>query len=72
MSTTLTIRLDEKLDAELTRLATATHCTKSELVRDMLRRAAAVAAFDQARRQIQPLAERAGYLTDEDVFHDLT
>jgi len=72
MSTTLTIRLDEELDAELTRLAAATHRTKSDLVQEMLRRSAVVATFDQARRRIQPLAERTGYLTDEDVFQNLT
>lgn len=72
MSTSLTIRLDEELDAELTRLAAATHRSKSELVREMLRRAAVVASFDQARRQIKPLAERAGYLAVEDVFQKLT
>jgi predicted transcriptional regulator len=69
---TLTIRLDDELDATLTRLAAESHRTKSELVREMLRRQAALAAFEQARQRIVPLAERAGYLTDEDVFRDLS
>lgn len=69
---TLTIRLDDELDATLTRLAAESHRTKSELVREMLRREAALAAFEQARQRIVPLAERAGYLTDEDVFRDLS
>lgn len=69
---TLTIRLDDELDATLTRLAAESHRTKSELVREMLRRQAALAAFEQARQRIVPLAEHAGYLTDEDVFRDLS
>jgi predicted transcriptional regulator len=69
---TLTIRLDEELDVELTRLAKAAHRTKSDLVREMLRRQAALAAFEQARSLIVPAAENAGHLTDEDVFRDLS
>ena len=69
---TLTIRIDDDLDAELTRLAAAAHRTKSDLVREMLRRETAPAAFDLARRELVPLAERAGYLTDEDIFRDFS
>lgn len=70
--TSLTIRLDDQLDAELTRLAAATHRTKSDMVRDMLRREAALTAFEQARAALVPLAEQAGYLTDDDVFRDFS
>lgn len=69
---TLTIRIDDEFDAELSRLAAAAHRTKSELVREMLRRETALAAFDLARRELVPLAERAGYLTDEDIFRDFS
>ena len=69
---TLTIRLDDELDAELTRLAEAEHRTKSDLVREMLRRQVALAAFEQARSLIVPAAENVGYLADEDVFRDLS
>lgn len=72
MSTTLTIRLDRKLDAELTRLARALHRSKSDLVRDFIRRQLALASFERARRLIEPAAERAGYLTDEDVFREVS
>jgi predicted transcriptional regulator len=69
---TLTIRLDDELDAELTRLAEAAHRTKSDLVREMLRREAALAELRQTRQQLKPYAERAGYLTDEDFFRDFS
>lgn len=70
--TSLTIRLDDKLDADLTRLAAATHRTKSDMVRDFIRQQLALAAFEQARAALLPLAEKAGYLTDEDVFRDFS
>jgi predicted transcriptional regulator len=69
---TLTIRLDDHLDAQLSRLAAKSQRTKSDLVRDMLRREAALAALEEARAALVPLAEQAGYLTDEDVFRDLS
>jgi predicted transcriptional regulator len=70
--TSLTIRLDDKLDAEITRLAAETHRSKSDLVREMLRRQAALAAFERARAALVPLAEKTGYLTDEDIFRDIS
>jgi len=70
--TTLTIRIDDDFDAELNRLAQATHRTKSELVREMLRRQAALEELRQTRRELMPYAERAGYLTDEDFFRDFS
>ena len=68
----LTIRLDEALETELERLAKAQHRTKSDIVREMLRTRIAVEKFRALRRQALPLAEAAGYLTDEDVFRDLS
>lgn len=72
MSTTLTIRLDDKLDTELNRLTQETGRTKSALVRDFIRRQIALARFERARQLIEPAAERAGYLTDEDIFRDVS
>ena len=68
----LTIRLDDELDRVLTELARAQHRSKSDLVREMLRRQLAVAAFDEARSKLLPLGEKAGYLTDDDVFRDIS
>lgn len=69
---TLTIRLDDELDATLTRLAAQSHRTKSELVREMLYRQAALAELRRSRELLKPFAEKAGYLTDEDVFRDFS
>ncbi|TXF11476.1 CopG family ribbon-helix-helix protein [Pelomicrobium methylotrophicum] len=72
MSTTLTIRLDKKLDAELTRLAKTLHRPKSALVREFIRQQLALAKFERARTLIEPAAEQAGFLTDEDVFREVS
>jgi predicted transcriptional regulator len=69
---TLTIRLDDELDADLTRLVEAAHRSKSDLAREMLRRQAALEEFRQSRALLKPYAERAGYLTDEDFFRDVS
>jgi len=65
---TLTIRLDDKLDKALDRLAKTTGRTKSELAREALAREVAVARFRELRRRTLPFAEAQGLLTDEDVF----
>lgn len=69
---TLTIRLDDKLDAQLAELASEAKRSKSDLVREMLRRQTALAELERARSLLVPLAEKAGYLTDEDVFRDFS
>ncbi|MBI2397335.1 MAG: ribbon-helix-helix protein, CopG family [Xanthomonadales bacterium] len=69
---TLTIRLDDALDAQLAELARVTRRSKSDLVREMLRRQTALAELERARSLLLPLAEKAGYLSDEDVFRDFS
>ncbi|MDQ2962267.1 MAG: ribbon-helix-helix domain-containing protein [Pseudomonadota bacterium] len=70
--TTLTIRLDEKLERALDRLAKTTGRSKSELAREALKRQIAVARFRELRRRTLPFAEAQGLLTDEDVFKALS
>jgi predicted transcriptional regulator len=69
---TLTIRLDEKLDRELARLAKQTGRTKSEVAREALRRQLSIQRFRKIRRSAMPYAAAAGYLMDEDVFRDVS
>ena len=68
---TLTIRIDEQLENDLERIARTQHRTKSELVREMLRKRVAVERFRELRRMALPLAEAAGYVSDEDIFRDI-
>ena len=69
---TITVRLDEKLDAELKRLAKETGRPKSELIREALRRQLAIARFEDLRRSVAPFAEARGWISDEDVFSDVS
>ncbi len=70
--TTLTIRIDEKLERALDRLAKTTGRSKSELAREALKRQIAVARFRELRGRTLPFAEAQGLLTDEDVFRALS
>lgn len=72
MATTLTVRIDSDLERRLDELAARTGRKRSDIVREALRRQLAVATFEQLRREILPFAEARGYLTDEDVFRDLS
>jgi predicted transcriptional regulator len=64
----VTIRLDADLERELDRLSRRLGRSRSDVVRDALRRQIALARFEEARRALLPLAEAQGILTDEDVF----
>ena len=68
----VTIRLDPKLQRELDRICKRLGTTRSELVRDALRRQLALLQFEEARRRLMPYAEAQGFLTDEDVFSDVS
>jgi predicted transcriptional regulator len=68
----LTIRLDPELERRLNRAAKRSGRSRSEFVRDALERQLAVAQFEDLRRRIMPFAEARGYLTDDDVFRDVS
>lgn len=68
----LTIRLDRELDEQLDTLTRRTGRTRSQIVREALRRHLAVAQLDDLRKRIMPFAEAAGYLTDEDIFQNIS
>ena len=70
--TTLTIRIDEKLDAELREVTARTGTGKSAFVREAVRRQLAIARLEELRRRVAPFAEARGWLTDEDVFDEVS
>ena len=71
-TTALTIRLDADLERQLKRLARRTGRSRSDLVREALRRQLALTQLDDLRQRIMPFAEAHGYLTDEDIFRDVS
>ena len=68
----LTIRLDPELERRLERAAKRSGRTRSDIAREALRRQLALTQFEELRKRVMPFAEAAGYLTDEDVFRDVS
>lgn len=72
MKEVVTIRLDSELQSELDEVCEELGRTRSEVVRDALRRQLSLMRFERTRRRLAPYAEARGYLTDEDVFRDVS
>ncbi len=72
MKNAITIRLDPDLEKLLNRLCRQTGRSRSELVRDALRRQLNLLRFEQLRRRALPFAEARGYLTDEDIAREVS
>lgn len=72
MKAALTIRLDDQTDRDLREVADRSGRTRSEVAREALRRQLALMRFEQTRQRVMPFAEARGYLTDEDVFRDVS
>jgi predicted transcriptional regulator len=68
----VTIRLEPALQRQLDKVSRELGRSRSAVVRDALRRQLAVLRFEKVRRQLMPFAEARGYLTDEDVFRDVS
>ena len=71
-TTTLTIRLSSDLNKLLTKAVRQSGKNRSEIAREALRRQLQISQFESLRRRIMPFAEARGYLTDEDVFRDVS
>ena len=72
MKGTLTIRLDKDLERVLDRLCKQTGQSRSEIVRDALRRELPLRRFEDLRRRVLPFAAARGYLTDEDIVRNVS
>jgi predicted transcriptional regulator len=72
MSTTLTIRIDEEIEHLLEQSSNRSGRTKSELVRQAIKRQLSIDSFQELRKQLLPYGEAQGWLTDEDVFDEVS
>jgi len=63
----VTIRLEPRLQKLLDKVCKQSGRTRSDILREALKRHLSILRFEQLRRQILPFAEARGYLTDEDV-----
>ena len=68
----MTLRLPEDLDALLQEICRRSNRSQSEVIREALRRQLALERFEDLRRRVLPFAEARGFLTDEDVFQDVS
>jgi predicted transcriptional regulator len=71
-TSSLTIRLDKDLDALLTKASRRSGKNRSVIARDALRRQLRLEQFEEIRKRVLPFAEARGYLTDEDVFSQIS
>lgn len=68
MSDTLTVSLPPAISKELDALVKRTGKTRSELVREAVRRQISLERFRALRERLVPKAQTRGIYTDEDVF----
>jgi len=71
-TSSLTIRLDKDLDALLTKASQRSGKNRSVIAREALRRQLRLEQFEKIRKRVMPFAEARGYLTDEDVFSQVS
>ncbi len=72
MNAPLTVRLDADLERLLDEVVERSGRSRSDVVREALRRQLTLMTFEKLREQVMPFAEARGYLTDEDVFEDVS
>ena len=65
---TLSIRLDADLDRLLGKVSRQAGRSRSEVAREALRRQLRLTQFEAVRRRMMPFAEARGFLTDDDIF----
>lgn len=68
----LTIRLDKELERLLSKASKRSRKNRSEIAREALRRQLRLEQFEELRKRIMPFAEARGYLTDEDIFSEVS
>lgn len=71
-TSSITIRLDRDLDKLLSRASKQAGKSRSEVAREALRRQLRLVQFELLRKKTMPFAEARGYLTDEDVFSEIS
>jgi predicted transcriptional regulator len=68
MKSAVTIRLDDDLERRLDQACERSGKSRSEIIREALRRQLSLMQFEQLRERTMPFAEAQGILTDEDIF----
>lgn len=71
-TSTLTLRLDPELENLLRKACRRSGRNRSDVAREALRRQLRIIHFESLRRRMMPFAEARGFLTDEDVFAEVS
>lgn len=71
-TSSLTIRLDADLAKLLDQASKRSGRSRSEVAREALRRQLRLVEFESLRKRAMPFAEARGYLTDDDVFSEVS
>jgi metal-responsive CopG/Arc/MetJ family transcriptional regulator len=72
MRTVISVSFPEEMAMELDKLAKASGRTRSEIVKEALRTYLWEERFRTFRTKIRPKAKKRGFVTDEDVFKDIS
>ena len=72
MRTVLSISLPEELSKKLDSLANETGRNKSDIVRESIDLYLWEENFKRTKRQLKPIAKKAGIVSEEDVFEQIS
>lgn len=69
---TSTIRLDEKLEADLREVVACTGSRRTDFAREALRRQLALAKLKLLRKELAPYVRACGWSTEDDVLREVS
>ncbi len=72
MRSTLTISLPEEISAGLATLVKRSGKSRSQVVQESLRKQIALERFRDVRERLVPKGRKAGMVSDEDVFREIS
>lgn len=67
---TISIRISDELEKELEECTKQTGKSQSEILRTALEKHLLIEKFDSIREKLIPLARKAGYYTEDDIYND--
>lgn len=70
--TVLALELDDKLATELKRLSESLQTSEINLVKKAVDNYLRQQRMDQIRAEIRPYVEAAGFLTEEDIYREIS
>lgn len=72
MRTVISVSIPEEMAMELNRLSKESRRTRSEIVKEALRAFLWEERFRAFRGKVRPKAKKRGFVTDDDVFKDIS